>query len=111
MDRELEKYPALLNLAREMLSLDAPIEEVLERLREESPSIIQSIKVVRDVLDLPLGQAKDLVHFSRTWSDMRDPISELHEQAEAAAPSEPVQNLDGSYRIELDLRNRARPDS
>ncbi len=103
MDEQMAMYPALVDLARAMLNRGAEVEEVLEALREKCPSIIQSMKVARDVLGLPMNEAKDLVHHSRAWSDMRDRHSELHEQAEAAAWSKPTQNADGSFRVELDL--------
>lgn len=96
-------YPELVELARAMLGRGADLEEVLEALREKCPSIIQSMKVVRDVLGLPMNEAKDLVHHSRAWGDMRDEHSELHEQAEAAVQVKPEQNADGSFRVEFDL--------
>ena len=103
MDQQLAIYPALVDLARSMLGRGADLEEVLEALRERSPSIIQSMKVVRDVMGLPMNEAKDLVHHSRTWSDMRDEHSTFHEQAEAAMQAHPTQNPDGSLRVEIDL--------
>lgn len=77
-----------------MRNRGAEVGEVLEALREQSPSIIDSMKVVHDVFGLPMNEAKDLVHNSRTWSDMRDRHSALHEQAEAAAPSKLTRNAD-----------------
>lgn len=109
MDQQLAMHPELVDLARAMFGRGADLEEVLEALRARSPSIIQSMKVVRDVLELSMSEAKDLVHHSRAWSDMRDEHSELHEQAEDAIPVKPTQNADGSFRIELDLTKRDTP--
>lgn len=94
-------------VARKMKDQAAGTEEILEALREMSPSIIQSIKTVRDVLNLSLSEAKHLVHYSRTWSDLRDPISELHEQAETVAEEYGVKHEQtGHSRIEIDLKKR-----
>jgi len=91
-------------IARAMRDREAGIEEILEALRDKSPSIIQSIKTIRDVLNLSLQEAKHLVHYSRTWSDMRDPIAELHERAETIAEDyRIIHEPDGSSRVEIDL--------
>jgi hypothetical protein len=37
------------------------------------------------VLHVSLGEAKDIVHRSRAWSDLRGDFEDLHEAAEAAA--------------------------
>ncbi len=110
MDEQLAMYPAMVELARLMLGRGDDIQEVLEALREKSPSIIQSMKVVREVLGVPMNMAKDLVHNSRAWSDMRDIHSELHAQAEAVENRKPTQNADGSFRVELDLTEGSSPE-
>jgi hypothetical protein len=103
MDHQIALYPELIALAQEMFDSGAEIEPILEALRSKSPSIIQSMKVMRDILNLPMSEAKNLVHHSRAWSDMRDVHSELHEQAEAALRYPATLNSDGSFRAEIDL--------
>jgi predicted acyltransferase (DUF342 family) len=111
MDEELMRYPAMVELARLMLGRGEDIQNVLEALREKSPSIIQSMKVVRDVLKVPMNEAKDLVHHSRAWSDIRDDHSEFHAQAEAVEGGQVTQNADGSFRVTLDLIKGSSPES
>ena len=103
MDHQLV-YPELVALARIMLAEGADIETILDAMRERSPSIIQSMKVVRDILGVSMEDAKQLVHHSRAWSDMRDEHSELHERAEAALRRQPQPNADGSLGVDMDLR-------
>ena len=87
-----------------MLSQGADLEQVLDTLRVKCTSIIESIKVVREVLAIPLDEAKSMVHYSRAWSDMRDWHSELHEQAENVAREKTTRNPDGSIRVDIDLK-------
>jgi uncharacterized protein with HEPN domain len=92
--------------ARAMRDRGEGIEDILEALRNKSPSITQSIKTMRDVLSVPLQEAKHLVHYSRTWSDMRDPIAELHEHAESIAEDYgSTREPDGTSRVEIDLED------
>ena len=93
----------MVELARLMLGRGDDIQRVLEALREKSPSIIQSMKVIRDVLGVPMNEAKDLVHHSRAWSDMRDHHSDFHAEAEAVNDAQITRNADGSFRVTLDL--------
>lgn len=103
MNQQQASYPDLLALARTMSAEGCDIEDILDALRAKSPSIIQSMKVLRDVLGVPMDEAKQLVHHSRAWSDMRDEHSELHERAEAANDNEVTQREDGSLRVDIDL--------
>lgn len=103
MDEELTKYPELLTLARSMQAAGSEMDEILEALRDRSPSIIQSIKVLRDVLGIPLPDAKRLVHRSRVWSDMRDSFSEVHEAAETEYAERTSEGENGSMQVRIDL--------
>jgi signal transduction histidine kinase len=92
------------SIARVMKFRGASIEDILEALRGRSPSIIQSIRIIRDLMDLSRADAKQLVHYSRTWSDMRDTISELHEQAESIAENlGATHERGGTSRVKIDL--------
>jgi fatty acid-binding protein DegV len=57
MDEYRELYPELLAAARRMLEEGSDLEEILRALRQRCPSIIQSIKVVRDLKGMPLEGA------------------------------------------------------
>jgi len=58
---------------------------VLRQLRADGFSPVESIKVTRAVLHVSLGEAKDIVHRSRAWVDLRGDFEALHEAAETAA--------------------------
>jgi len=58
---------------------------VLAQLRSDGFSPVESIKVTRAVLHVSLGEAKEIVHTSPTWSDARDKFEHLHDAAEQAA--------------------------
>jgi hypothetical protein len=109
MDEELAKYPELLSIAQEMRAEGCGIEEILEALRERSPSVIQSIKAIRDTLHIPLSEAKLLVHRSRAWSDMRDVFSEVHELAEAEYADMTSDAENGQKEVRVDLSRKRKP--
>lgn len=46
-------------------------ERVLVRLRADGFSPMESIKITRAVLDVPLAGAKQIVHSSGAWADVR----------------------------------------
>jgi ribosomal protein L7/L12 len=54
-------------------------ESLMDFLRAEGCSNIDSIVVLREVLNLSLGEAKALVHLSRTWGDVRERDDAFHE--------------------------------
>jgi hypothetical protein len=49
-----------------------PLEQVLGDLRREGASIVDSIKIVRLVESIQLGQAKKIIDQSDVWADRRD---------------------------------------
>jgi hypothetical protein len=103
MDEELAKFPDLVRVGREMMNDGKNIEEILTALRAYSPSVIQSMKVMRDLLGIPMDEAKLLVHRSRTWSDMRDVFSEVHEIAENEYRNVSQEGPDGTIQARIDL--------
>lgn len=60
-------------------------EEVLRFFRENGATPIESIKLLRALDGIDLGEAKKAVHFSETWKDFREGSELLHEEAEKAA--------------------------
>jgi hypothetical protein len=60
------------NLLRNTLAAGAPLESGLATLREQGGTIIESIRAVREVQSVPLGEAKRIVAQSATWDDHRD---------------------------------------
>jgi hypothetical protein len=55
-------------------------EELVACLRAEGCDKIGSIVVLREVLNIDLGEAKRLVHCSPTWADVRQWDDEFHDQ-------------------------------
>jgi len=60
-------------------------EELIAYLRAEGCYKIESIAVLREVLNVNLGDAKRLVHCSQTWADVRQRDDEFHDQLFEAA--------------------------
>ena len=48
------------------------MEEVLASLRSAGATMVESLKVVREVERVRLGRAKAIVDSSATWADMRE---------------------------------------
>jgi len=60
---------------------------ILVSLRKQGADIIDRILAVRGVDGCSLGEAKDLVHTSDAWADMRPYHDRLHAELEAALES------------------------
>jgi ribosomal protein L7/L12 len=58
---------------------------VLAQLRSDGFSPVESIKVTRAVLQVSLGEAKQIVHTSGAWSDARERFEQVQDAAESAA--------------------------
>jgi hypothetical protein len=53
-------------------------EDVLQFLRAEGCSKVTSIAILAKALAVGLGQAKEMVHTSRTWADVRERDDQFH---------------------------------
>ena len=69
------------------------IEQVLAMLRERGATIADSLKVVRSVEGIQLGQAKEVVDTSKTWADLREPTQDIRSAALEALESEDYSTL------------------
>jgi hypothetical protein len=78
----LENPEVLENGACDMQARGAPSEEILAYLRSNGASILESMRILKNVLGLSLAEAKQIVHFSETWSDMRDEHDRIHDVLE-----------------------------
>ena len=74
----------LLNCARRMLSEGQDLETVISFLRDSGCHKNDSIKIVRQLTGVGLGEAKDIVHFSNTWKDVKERDEAFHEVLEEA---------------------------
>lgn len=63
-------------------------DEILESLRAEGFSKVESIRATVEILRLPLADAKRLVHESRAWADRRADDDRLHEVLESKLRTE-----------------------
>ena len=54
-------------------------EDLMTFLRAEGCSKIDTIAVLREVLDLTLAEGKALVHLSKAWNDVRERDDAFHE--------------------------------
>jgi hypothetical protein len=73
-----EQYEAILLGARHLVGSGESIESALRYMRSVGLSQIECVKAVKSLIGGNLGQAKEIVHFSETWSDMRPYQERLH---------------------------------
>jgi hypothetical protein len=65
-----------------LLAKGADHEALVSFLREKGCFKLDSIAVLRKVLEISLGQAKGIVHCSATWSDVREADDRFHDALE-----------------------------
>jgi ribosomal protein L7/L12 len=53
---------------------DEEIEATFRRLRRDGHSRLEAVRVILDVLDLSLSEAKELLLTSDTWADARNEV-------------------------------------
>ena len=73
-----ERYEAVLQGARHLIDGGESMESALRYMRSAGLSQIECVKAVKSLMGGNLGQAKEIVHFSETWSDMRPYQEQLH---------------------------------
>jgi ribosomal protein L7/L12 len=76
------EYQELLRVAITMRQEGAATDVWLRALRDDGATIIDSVKVVREVLGVSLAEAKPIVDESPVWSDVRESNRVLREQVE-----------------------------
>lgn len=70
---------------------------------DRCPSIIQSIKAIRDVMGISLGDAKVVVESGGAWADRTNEFSKLHDVAEGIYRSSLTEREDGVRQVDIDL--------
>ncbi len=73
---EFEKY---IEPCRKMLHDGASMERILKYLREETGSKVASAAVLINGLDIPAREAKQLIHLSEVWRDVKERDEDFHE--------------------------------
>jgi len=62
-------------------------EEILELYRQNGLSILESMQLFKQLTNITLAEAKQVVHFSSTWSDLRAEHDRFHATVEDVAKS------------------------
>lgn len=63
---------------RTLITQDDGTEKVLTYLRENDLGKIPAIKTIRELLRVPLDEAKEIVDLSKTWADTLESDTRLH---------------------------------
>jgi ribosomal protein L7/L12 len=83
-----------------MLAVGASLEEILKTLRISGAYQIDTIKALREVMGIGLGEGKAIVDSSQTWADQRAVTSHARKVAAQAAEEWEAESrrsqLDGS---------------
>lgn len=77
MMRDTTKFTAI---ARAIVDAGGSTDSVLAALRVEGATMSESCMIVREVLAVPLGTAKQVVDGSPVWSDMSEANEKLREE-------------------------------
>jgi hypothetical protein len=75
-------YPRFLATASSMRHAGATTDEWLQAIRDDGATIIDSVKVVRQLLGVSLGEAKPIIDESPVWSDVRESNRRVRAQIE-----------------------------
>ncbi|MEV6646134.1 hypothetical protein [Amycolatopsis sp. NPDC051371] len=79
-------YDRFLAEARTAVAAGVELDTVLIQLRRRGFSQVDSVRAVRALTGAPLAEAKETVHLSPAWGDVRDRNERFHQDlAEAAA--------------------------
>jgi hypothetical protein len=68
-------------------SRDGTTEEILDLYRRNGLSILESMQFFKQLTNITLAEAKQAVHFSETWSDVRAEHDRFHAAIEDVANS------------------------
>jgi hypothetical protein len=69
----------LIDECRKLLESKVDREGLVSYLRGQGCLKLDSMAILRQVLDISLGQAKGLVHCSATWQDVRERDDKFHD--------------------------------
>lgn len=81
-------FDEALELAQAMREEGNEIELVLARLRASGTTIVDSVKIVRQIEHVDLGKAKEIVDSSDTWANVRSTNEQIRRSALRAALEE-----------------------
>jgi ribosomal protein L7/L12 len=72
-------FDSHLEKARQLMDQGASDEELLSFFRQSSASMMESVKLIRQLKMISLKEAQDLVARSDTWMDNRESHEQLQE--------------------------------
>lgn len=75
---------------RTELSGDEEIEMTFRRLRQEGHSRLEAIRLILDVLDVSLTEAKTLLLTNDTWDEARAAADQEPDSSDPDAPDDPI---------------------
>ncbi|MCA9040528.1 MAG: hypothetical protein KDA65_09300 [Planctomycetaceae bacterium] len=76
----MDKYEEHLAICKQMFDRGVLNEEMLTWLRSQGAGKIESIKIIRELYEIRLGEAKYMVHTSEAWEDRRAADDQFHEE-------------------------------
>lgn len=68
--------------ARHKVAQGIPVSDIISYLHQQSISIIDAIKVIREVYGISLGESKRLVTSNSAWGSVVEAAKPLHEKLE-----------------------------
>lgn len=74
---------------RQEVDGDEPIEDTFRRLRREGHSRLEAVRLLLDVLDLSLREAKEVLFTSETWEEARAETDSGPEDTSTDVPPAP----------------------
>ncbi len=74
-----EEVERLANICRDRFGEKDNLEDVLLFLRQETDSKTISMGVIKRFARVSLGEAKRIVHFSKTWQDRERADADFHD--------------------------------
>lgn len=72
-----------------MLQGGASQYEVIAFLRDNGASILESISILTRTANISLAEAKKTVHFSQTWTDVRESAEQMWDETLNGADKDP----------------------
>jgi hypothetical protein len=72
-----DQFFILVDKSRQMFLLDKDIEKILQYLRQNGCTKIDSVRVIAEVKGSTIDDAKLIVHYSKTWEDVQKRDEEI----------------------------------
>jgi predicted ATPase with chaperone activity len=73
------EFDKCLERGRKMRAQGVSEEDLLQFFRQEGASMLESARLIRQLKSISLREAQDLIHFSKTWADLKESHENLQE--------------------------------